>query len=114
MADPTGFTLGNLAAIIAERARSGDPGSYTAKLIGAGVGKCAKKFGEEAVEAALAAVAEDDAALTAEAADVLYHLLVMLEARGVPLQAVMTELETRTAQGGIAEKASRKPKDSGP
>ena len=66
------FTLSDLAKNIAERARSGDPGSYTAKLIGAGVGKCAKKFGEEAVEAALAAVAEDDKALTAEAADVLY------------------------------------------
>jgi phosphoribosyl-ATP pyrophosphohydrolase len=112
MADPTGFTLADLAAIIAERARSGDPGSYTAKLVAAGVGKCAKKFGEEAIEAALAAVAEDDAALTAEAADVLYHLLVMLEARGVPLQSVMAELAARTAQSGLAEKASRKRKDS--
>lgn len=108
MADPTDFTLADLAGIIAERARSGDPGSYTAKLVGDGVGKCAKKFGEEAVEAALAAVAEDDAALTAEAADVLYHLLVMLEARGIPLDAVMSELKTRTAQSGLAEKASRR------
>jgi phosphoribosyl-ATP pyrophosphohydrolase len=113
MADPTGFTLADLAKIIAERARSGDAGSYTAKLVGAGVGRCAKKFGEEAVEAALAAVAEDDAALTAEAADVLYHLLVMLEARGVPLDAVMAELKTRTARSGLAEKASRKRKDRG-
>lgn len=111
MADPTGFTLTDLAKVVAERARSGDPGSYTAKLVGAGVGKCAKKFGEEAVEAALAAVAEDDAALTAEAADVLYHLVVMLEARGVPLDAVMEELGTRTAQSGLAEKASRKRKE---
>jgi phosphoribosyl-ATP pyrophosphohydrolase len=111
MAERTDFTLADLARIVAERARSGDPGSYTAKLVGAGVGKCAKKFGEEAVEAALAAVAEDEAALTAEAADVLYHLLVMLEARGVPLDAVMAELNARTAQSGLAEKASRKRKD---
>jgi phosphoribosyl-ATP pyrophosphohydrolase len=113
MADSANFTLTDLAKVIAERARSGDVGSYTAKLVGGGVGKCAKKFGEEAVEAALAAVAEDDAALTAEAADVLYHLLVMLEVRSVPLDAVMAELETRTAQSGLAEKASRKRKDSG-
>ena len=112
MADPTDFTLADLAKLIAERARSGDPGSYTAKLVGAGVAKCAKKFGEEAVEAAIAAVAEDDAALTAEAADVLYHLLVVLEARGVPLDSVMAELRTRTAQSGLAEKASRKRKES--
>jgi phosphoribosyl-ATP pyrophosphohydrolase len=112
MAD-AGFTLADLAAIVAQRARSGDAGSYTAKLVDAGVGKCAKKFGEEAVEAALAAVAEDDAALTAEAADVLYHLLVMLEARRVPLAAVMAELKARTAQSGLAEKASRRREDSG-
>ena len=113
MAETTDFTLADLTKIIAERARSGDAGSYTAKLLRAGVGKCAKKFGEEAVEAALAAVSENDAALTSEAADVLYHLLVMLEARGVPLDAVMEELGKRTAQGGLAEKASRKRKESG-
>ena len=112
MAETPAFTLADLAKIIAERARSGDTGSYTARLVGAGVGKCAKKFGEEAVEAALAAVAEDDAALTSEAADVLYHLLVMLEVRGVPLDAVMTELGKRTAQSGLAEKGSRKRKES--
>ena len=107
MADQTRFTLADLAAIIADRARTGDSGSYTAKLLAAGPGKCAKKFGEEAFEAALAAVSEDETALTAEAADVLYHLLVMLQARGVALDAVMAELERRTAQGGLAEKASR-------
>ena len=112
MVDPSDFSLADLAKIIAERAHSGDAGSYTAKLVGAGVGKCAKKVGEEAVEAALAAVAEDDAALTAEAADVLYHLLVMLEVRGIPLDAVMAELRKRTAQSGLAEKASRKRKES--
>ena len=103
----TGFTLADLAGIVAKRARSGDPGSYTAKLIGEGVERCAKKFGEEAVEAALAAVSGDKAALTAEAGDVLYHLLVMLEARGVTLDAVMTELEKRTQRTGLEEKASR-------
>jgi len=107
MAERSDFSLADLAGIISDRARSADPGSYTAKLIGAGVGKCAKKFGEEAVEAALAAVAEDDGALTAEAADVLYHLLVMLEVRRVPLEAVMAELRRRTSQGGLAEKAAR-------
>jgi phosphoribosyl-ATP pyrophosphohydrolase len=102
------FTLSDLAAIVAMRARSGDPESWTAKLIGQGVHRCAKKFGEEAVEAALAAVDGDDVALTDEAADVLYHLVVMLEARGVALDAVMAELERRTAKSGIAEKAGRK------
>ena len=101
------FTLADLAKRVAERGRSGDPQSYTAKLIAEGVERCARKFGEEAIEATLAAVAGDDKALTGEAADVLYHLLVMLESRGVPLAAVMTELERRTAQGGLAEKASR-------
>jgi phosphoribosyl-ATP pyrophosphohydrolase len=103
----TDFALADLAKIVAERSRSGDPGSYTAKLLGAGVERCAKKFGEEAVEAALAAVSGDGKALTAEAADVLYHLLVMLEAAGVGLDKVMAELERRTAQTGLAEKASR-------
>jgi phosphoribosyl-ATP pyrophosphohydrolase len=108
MADPTPFTLADLAAIVADRARSSDANSYTAKLLAAGPAKCAKKFGEEAVEAALAAVAEDETALTSEAADVLYHLLVMLQSRGIALEAVMAELERRTAQGGLAEKASRR------
>ena len=107
MADPTAFTLADLAAIVADRASTGDSGSYTVKLLAAGPGKCAKKFGEEAFEAALAAVAEDEKALTSEAADVLYHLLVMLRSRGVALEAVMAELQRRTAQGGLAEKASR-------
>lgn len=107
MADPTAFTLADLAAIVADRARSGDPGSYTAKLLAGGPAKCAKKFGEESFELAMAAVAEDQKAVTAEAADVFYHLLVLLEARGVALADVMAELERRTSQGGLAEKASR-------
>jgi phosphoribosyl-ATP pyrophosphohydrolase len=103
------FTLNDLAAIIAERHAAGDASSsYTAKLIDKGILHCAKKFGEEAVEVALAAVKEDDQRLAAEAGDVLYHLLVVLEARGVPLSAVMAELDGRTSQGGLAEKAARK------
>ncbi|KAB2866695.1 MAG: phosphoribosyl-ATP diphosphatase [Bauldia sp.] len=107
----TEFTLADLAEIVATRARSGDPGSYTAKLVGEGVHRCAKKFGEEAVEAALAAVDGDDAALAAEAADVLYHLLVLIEARGLPLSEVMAELGRRTARSGLAEKAARRRKE---
>jgi phosphoribosyl-ATP pyrophosphohydrolase len=107
----TDFTLAELAAIVATRGRSGDPNSYTAKLVAAGVERTAKKYGEEAVEAALAAVASDKAALTAEAADVLYHLLVLLEVREVPLGEVMAELQRRTAQTGLEEKASRSGKE---
>jgi phosphoribosyl-ATP pyrophosphohydrolase len=103
------FTLADLARIVSTRARAKDTASsYTAKLLADGVERCAKKFGEESVEAALAAVGGDRKALTAEAADVLYHLLVLLQAAGVKLSAVMAELEKRTAQSGLAEKASRK------
>ncbi len=102
------FTLADLADIIAERAGAADPeSSYTAKLLSRGVQQTAKKFGEEAIEAALAAVSGDKAALTAEAADVLYHLMVMLKAGGVELSDVMAELERRTGQSGLAEKAAR-------
>ena len=101
------FTLADLAAIVRERGHSGDPASYTAKLLGEGVERCAKKFGEEAVEAALAAVSGNAKALTGEVADVLYHLLVMIEAAGLGLDAVMAELQRRTSQGGLAEKAAR-------
>ncbi len=103
------FTLADLAAIIAKRARAADPqSSYTAKLLSRGVAQTAKKFGEEAVEAALAAVSGDKKALTAEAADVLYHLMVMLKAGGVDLADVMAELEARTGRSGLAEKAARR------
>ena len=101
------FALENLAEIVARRARADAGESYTRSLLDKGVARCARKFGEEATEAVIAAVAEDDAALTAEAADVLYHLLVVLEARKIPLAAVMAELERRTAQSGHAEKAAR-------
>ena len=101
------FALETLAEIVARRAEADAQSSYTRSLIDKGVARCAKKFGEEATEAVIAAVSEDDAALTAEAADVLYHLLVLLRARNVPLSAVMAELERRTAQSGHAEKAAR-------
>jgi len=103
----TGFTLADLAGIVAKRARSGDPGSYTAKLVGEGVERCAKKFGEEAVELALASMKQDKAQITAEAADVLYHLVVLLAASDVPLSSVMEELERRKGVSGLAEKAAR-------
>ena len=82
--------------------------SYTAKLLADGPAKAAKKLGEEAVEAVIAAVSGDRENLTAEAADVLYHLLVVLQGAGIPLSDVMTELERRTSQSGLTEKASRK------
>jgi phosphoribosyl-ATP pyrophosphohydrolase len=106
----TGFTLADLEKIIRERARSGDPAkSHTAKLLSDGVARTAKKFGEEAIEALIAAVTEDKARLVSETGDVLYHLLVMLTARGVALDEVMTELEKRTQESGLTEKARRKP-----
>lgn len=102
------FTLADLAAIIAERAASADPtSSYTAKLLADGIERAARKFGEESVEAVVAALREDDRALTGEAADVLFHLLVVLKARGISLDAVMAELESRTRQSGLQEKAAR-------
>ncbi len=101
------FSLVDLDAILAERAKAGPDVSYTAKLLRDGPAKAAKKLGEEAVEAVIAAVEGDGKALTAEAADVLYHLLVVLRARGVKLQDVLDELARRTGQSGLAEKASR-------
>ena len=102
------FTLESLAAIIAERAHAGGERSYTSKLLDEGAEKCAKKLGEEAMETALAAVAGENKALVAESADLLYHLLVVLEARGVALADVYAELERRTARSGLDEKASRR------
>ena len=101
------FALENLAEIVARRAGADASQSYTRSLLDKGVARCARKFGEEATELIIAAVAENDAAVIAEAADVLYHLLVMLQARKAPLAAVMAELERRTAQSGHAEKAAR-------
>jgi len=101
------FTLEDLEARIAARAAVTDGSSYTARLLGDGMGKCAQKLGEEAVETVIAALGSDRAALTAESADLLYHLLVVLRAGGVPLSSVFEELERRTAQSGLEEKASR-------
>jgi phosphoribosyl-ATP pyrophosphohydrolase len=103
----TTFTLADLDSIVAKRAAASPQESHTAKLLAGGPAKPAKKLGEEAVEAAIAAVMGDRAGLVAEAADVLYHLLVTLRAGGVGLDEVMAELERRTAQSGLAEKASR-------
>lgn len=101
-------TLDRLAATIAARKGADPDSSWTARLLSQGVDKCAEKFGEEAVEAIIAAAKGDRENLTAEAADVIYHLLVMLAACDVPLADVMAELEQREAQSGIAEKAARR------
>jgi phosphoribosyl-ATP pyrophosphohydrolase len=101
------FTLEQLNQRVLERAGASPDESYTAKLIAKGVERCAQKLGEEAVEAALAAATGNKAGLAAEAGDVLFHLLVLLRASGVGLETVMAELEQRTAQSGLAEKASR-------
>lgn len=99
--------LDRLAATIQAR-KSADPdSSWTAKLFAKGPEKCAEKFGEEAVEAIIEAVKNDRAKLTSEAADVLYHLLVMLAARDVTLDDVLAELERREGTSGVAEKAAR-------
>ena len=101
-------TIEKLAATIAARALASPDSSYTAKLLHAGVDKCAKKFGEEAFELALAATSKDKAHTAQEAADVIYHLLVLLQASGVSLVEVEKILATREAQSGLAEKASRR------
>ena len=102
------FTLHDLAATIDARAASGGEASYTRKLLDRGAEHCAKKFGEEAVETVLAAVGEDRDHLIGEAADLLYHLLVVLHARGVALAEVEAVLATRATKSGLEEKASRK------
>jgi phosphoribosyl-ATP pyrophosphohydrolase len=103
------FSLVDLERIVRERASASPDESYTAKLLRDGVEKTAKKFGEEAIEAVIAGVKGDKVELRNEAADVLYHLLVMLSGAGVPLSDVMDELNRRTSQTGLAEKASRRP-----
>ena len=101
------MTLDDLDRRIADRAAASPDASYTAKLIGRGVEKCAQKLGEEATEAVIAAVTGNRPELVKESADLLYHLLVLLRAAGVPLSAVMAELDARTGQSGLAEKAAR-------
>ncbi|MDF2640095.1 MAG: phosphoribosyl-ATP diphosphatase [Novosphingobium lindaniclasticum] len=103
-------TLARLEATIATR-RAADPeSSYVAKLHAKGLGKIAQKLGEEATETVIAALTEDDRALTGEAADLIFHLMVLLGARDVPFAAVLAELDRREGVSGIAEKAAR-PKD---
>jgi phosphoribosyl-ATP pyrophosphohydrolase len=100
--------IDKLFATIAARKAAGDASaSYTAKLLSQGVEKCAKKFGEEAVETALAAVSGDKDHLAAESADVLYHLLVLWAAAGLTPEDVYAVLQKREAMSGLAEKASR-------
>ncbi|MEP3687777.1 MAG: phosphoribosyl-ATP diphosphatase [Sulfitobacter dubius] len=102
------MTLDDLYATILSRKKADPSSSWTAQLLAKGPEKCAEKFGEEAVEAIIEAVKNDRAGLTSEAADVLYHLLVMLAARDVPLSDVLDELARRQSTSGIAEKAARK------
>jgi phosphoribosyl-ATP pyrophosphohydrolase len=101
------FTIADLDDFLAQRSTASPDESYTARLLSKGPAYSAKKLGEEAVEAVIAAVQGDAKALKMEAADVLYHLLVVLRARGIPLQDVLDELERRTGQSGLQEKASR-------
>jgi len=103
----TKFTLADLEKRVAERAQADAARSYTRALLDKGVAHCAKKLGEEAFETAMAAVQEDKGRLIAEASDLLYHLLVVLKARGVTLAEVEAELDKRTVQSGHDEKASR-------
>jgi phosphoribosyl-ATP pyrophosphohydrolase len=101
------FTLNDLAARVKERAQASADKSYTRVLLDKGVAHCAKKFGEEAVETVIAALGEDRERLIAEAGDLLYHMLVLLESRGIALTEVEAALGARTGQSGLQEKAAR-------
>ena len=101
------MTLNDLFETIKARKTAEPSSSWTAQLLSKGPEKCAEKFGEEAIEAIIEAVKGDKAGLTAEAADVIYHLMVMLASRDISLNNVVDELAKRQAKSGIAEKASR-------
>jgi phosphoribosyl-ATP pyrophosphohydrolase len=101
------FSLGDLERIVAQRAKASPDESWTAKLVAAGQMKAAKKLGEEAVETVIAAVSQDRKDLVGESADLLYHLMVVLNIAGIPLQDILEELQRRTGQSGIQEKAGR-------
>lgn len=103
----TAFTLADLERIVATRASSTDIQSYTASLYAKGIGKASQKLGEEAVETIIAAVSGDREGVVSESADLLYHLLVVLGISGVKLDEVLQELEHRTRQTGLEEKAAR-------
>ena len=102
------MTLEQLENLIAQRSSATSGESWTAQLLEKGAEKCAEKFGEEAVELIIEAVKNDSNGLINEAADVMYHLLVLLKSREISLSHVMAELERRTAQSGLTEKAARK------
>ncbi len=102
------FTLHDLEERVQARAQASAETSYTRALIDKGLAHCAKKLGEEAVEVAIAAIAEDGSRVVEEAADLLYHLLVVLHARGISLAEVEAALADRTRQSGLDEKAARK------
>ncbi|MCC2612846.1 phosphoribosyl-ATP diphosphatase [Neorhizobium petrolearium] len=101
------FSLSDLERIVAARAKASPDESWTAKLVAAGQTKAAKKLGEEAIETVIAALAQDRTDLVSESADLLYHLMVVLNIAGIPLQDVMDELQRRTGQSGLQEKAGR-------
>jgi phosphoribosyl-ATP pyrophosphohydrolase len=101
------LTIEALEARLAERATASPDESYTARLIGKGIEKCAQKLGEEAVETVIAALGPDRNELVKESADLIYHLLVLLRAKGVDLAEIAAELDRRTAMSGLAEKAAR-------
>jgi phosphoribosyl-ATP pyrophosphohydrolase len=102
-----GFTLDDLAGIVRARTTADAATSYTKSLLDKGPSRCAKKFGEEAVELVIAVAEGEKSAIIGETADVFYHLAVLLQASGVSLAEVMGELQRRTAQSGHEEKASR-------
>jgi phosphoribosyl-ATP pyrophosphohydrolase len=103
----TTFTLVDLENIVAARAAADPDQSWTARLTASGMPKAAKKLGEEAVETVIAATSQGRDELVNETADLLYHLLVVLRIADIPLDQVMAELDRRTAQSGLAEKAGR-------
>nr|CAD6618305.1 phosphoribosyl-ATP diphosphatase [Rhizobium sp. Khangiran2] len=101
------FSLSDLERIVATRAKAATEESWTAKLVAAGQTKAAKKLGEEAVETVIAAVSQGRPELVSESADLLYHLMVVLNIAGIPLKDVLDELQRRTTQSGLQEKANR-------
>jgi phosphoribosyl-ATP pyrophosphohydrolase len=101
------FSLHELERRIEERARASADVSYTRQLLDRGVVHCAKKLGEESIETVMAAVGESRERVIGEAADLLYHLLVVLKARGISLAEVESALDARSMQSGLAEKSSR-------
>src|SRR5262245_63860432 len=103
----TDDVLQRLAAVIRSRRVEDAASSYTRQLLDAGPERCAKKLGEEATETVIAALGTDERALTREAADLLYHLMVLLECRQIPWQDVLAELRLRMGTSGLAEKAAR-------